>query len=238
LHYVRRVEPNGNSLSVVLADDHHFFREGLRGMLESVGVSIVGEAMDGTEAVALAGRLEPDVVAIDLNMPDAGVETLRRIVLASPETRLVVLSSSAEGSEVLGALKAGASGFLLKDARADELVEGIRQTSDQVLLSRKLAHALLDRLDSRSGDGFQSAAVNDGPALTTRELDVMRLIVLGADNASIGLELSISRHTVKQHVTNIFEKLGVRSRVEAAVYAVQTGLVQAPIRRDLRVAKR
>ena len=139
------------SLRVVLADDHHFFREGLRDLLEEAGLSVVGEAKDGAEALLLAEELKPDLVVIDLNMSGTpGSEALLRIADVSPEARTVVLTSSIEATEVLAA---------------------------------------------------------------------------GADNAAIGLELSISPHTVKQHVTNIFEKLGVRTRVEAAVYAVRTGLV-------------
>ncbi len=216
----------GNALRVVLADDHHFFREGLRGMLESAGVSVVGEATDGAEAVALAAKLKPDVVVIDLNMPDAaGAEALRRIVTASPEARVVVLTASAEEADVLEALEAGACGYILKDTQADELVGGIRQTAgSQTVLSRGLMPALVKRASPNQAAG-ESRSPMDSPALTPRELDVLRLIVDGADNAAIGLELSISRHTVKQHVTNIFEKLGVHTRVEAAVHAVRMGLV-------------
>jgi len=217
---------SSKSIRVVLADDHHFFREGLRGMLESAGVSVVGEARDGAEAVALAAELKPDVVVIDLDMPDtAGAEALRRIVTASPEARVVVLTASADEADVLEALEAGACSYILKDTQADELVGGIRQTAgSQAVLSRELMRALVTRASPNSHAIEQSQPAIDQPALTTREMDVLRLIVRGADNAAIGLELSISRHTVKQYVTNIFEKLGVQSRVQAAVYAVRNGL--------------
>jgi DNA-binding NarL/FixJ family response regulator len=219
------VDPPGNALRVVLADDHHFFREGLRGMLETADMTVVGEATDGAEAVALAERLKPDVVVIDLNMPGAsGAEALRRIAAVSPEARMVVLTVSDDEADVLDALQAGACGYILKDTRVDELVGGIRQTAGgQAVLSHEVMRTLVTRANPDNHAAEQSQSVID--ALTTRELDVLRLIVDGADNAAIGLELSISRHTVKQHVTNIFEKLGVRSRVEAAVYAVRAGLV-------------
>ena len=169
----------GNALRVVLADDHHFFREGLRGMLESAGVSVVGEARDGAEAVALAAELKPDVVVIDLDIPDAaGAEALRRIATASPEARVVVLTASAEEAEVLEALEAGACSYILKDTQADELVGGIRQTAvGQVVLSREIVRALVKRASPNEEAANRSQPVVDRPALTTREMDVLRLIV-------------------------------------------------------------
>jgi two-component system nitrate/nitrite response regulator NarL len=227
IRYVRRVDPSADTLRVVLADDHHFFREGLRGMLESAGVSVVGEARDGSEVVALAGELKPDVIVIDLNMAKAsGADALRRIAAVSPEARTVVLTASVEEDDVIEALQAGACGYILKDTRAEDLIDGIRQTSgSQVVLSKELIHKLVRGASANNHAVEQSALLADRPVLTSREKDVLRLIAAGADNITIGLELSISRHTVKQHVTNIFEKLGVRTRVEAAVYAVRAGLV-------------
>jgi DNA-binding NarL/FixJ family response regulator len=225
--YVRRVNRSEtDSARVLLADDHHFFREGLRDMLETAGVNVVGEARDGTEAVALAGELKPDLVVIDLGMSDiVGAEILQRLAAASPQARALVLTASADGAEVLEALEAGACGYILKDTQPEELIDGIRQTArSQVVLSREVARILVERASPNNHDLEPTQTTNDCPALTARERDVLRLIVAGADNAAIGLELSISRHTVKQHVTNIFEKLGVRTRVEAAVHAVRTGL--------------
>jgi DNA-binding NarL/FixJ family response regulator len=215
-----------DTLRVVLADGHHFFREGLRGMLETAGIDVVGEAKDGTEAAALARALNPDVIVVDLNMRDVSdAASLERIAAASPDARIVVLTTSAEEADVLEALAAGACGYILKDARADELIGGIRQSTDShVVLSREILRVLLARVRPNNHEAGQPPPAETA-ALTTREMDVLRLIVEGADNAAIGLKLSISRHTVKQHVTNIFEKLDVRTRVEAAVYAVRTGLV-------------
>jgi DNA-binding NarL/FixJ family response regulator len=215
------------ALRVLIADDHHFFRVGLRGMLESAGVSVVGEASDGAEAVAQTAQLKPDLVVIDLNMPDgAGAEALRRIATESPEARVVVLSASGGEIEVVEALRAGACSFILKDTQADELVGGIRHSAgSQAVLSRELVRALVKGASPTSQPVGRTQPATGLPALTTREMDVLRLLVRGEDNAAIGLELSISRHTVKQHVTNIFEKLEVNTRVQAAVYAVRTGLV-------------
>jgi DNA-binding NarL/FixJ family response regulator len=226
-HYVRLVDTPNDTLRVVLADGHHFFREGLRGTLETAGIAVVGEAKDGTEAVTLAGDLQPDVVVIDLDMPGAlGADALRQIASVSPEARVVVLTVSADQTDVLDALEAGACGYILKDTSAEEVVGCIRQAvGGQAVLTHEVMRALVARAVVDNHRAERSGPAAKAPELTTRELQVLRLLAGGADNAAIGLELSISRHTVKQHVTNIFEKLGVRTRVEAAVYAVRTGLV-------------
>lgn len=223
--YFPLVEASNNALRVVLADDHHFFREGLRRMLAADGMSVVGEATDGTRAVALARELAPDVIVIDLKMPNAsGIDALRQIAMTSPGARLVVLTVSADETDAIQALAAGACSYLLKDTRPDELVSGIRlAAAGHAVLSRDVVRALAAQVQTDNHAVTQ--AMSDGRALTERELEVIRLIVDGADNAAIGRELSISKHTVKQYVTNIFEKLGVSSRVQAAVYAVRKGLV-------------
>lgn len=215
------------SLRVVLADDHHFFREGLRDLLEEAGLSVVGEAKDAAEALLLAEELKPDLIVIDLNMSGApGSDALLHIASVSPEARTVVLTSSVEATEVLAALQAGASAYVVKGAQADELIAGIRQTaSSHVVLSRAVIEALVIHVGPPAGNSAQAVPEQAEVPLTARERDVLRLLASGADNAAIGLELSISPHTVKQHVTNIFEKLGVHTRVEAAVHAVRAGLV-------------
>ncbi len=220
------MNPIGDVLRVVLADDHHFFREGLRDLLEDAGLSVVGEAKNGAEALLLAEELKPDLVVIDLNVLGApSSEALRRIATVCPRARTVVLTSSVKASEVLDALRAGASAYVVKGAQADDLIAGIRQTANShVVLSRAVMDILV-AYATPSSDGGASKPAPLGQELTPRETDVLRLMAKGADNAAIGLELSISRHTVKQHVTNIFQKLGVRTRVEAAVYAVRVGLV-------------
>jgi DNA-binding NarL/FixJ family response regulator len=219
------------TLRIVVADDHHFFRDGLRGMLEADGMVVVGEASDGDEATALVRELAPDAVVLDLNMPgSSGLEALRQIARTCPGVQAVVLTVSDANADVLAALAGGACGYLLKDTRADQLAASIRQAAEgNMVLSGEVAQALVAHLRAGAkaqADGrAKEAASADRPALTRREVEVLRLIAEGADNAAIGMALSISPHTVKQYVANIFEKLAVRSRVQAAVYAVRTGLV-------------
>lgn len=221
--YVPGVSISADTLRVVLADDHHFFREGLRGMLAADGISVIGEAADGDGAIALTRELSPDVVVIDLKMPGvSGIDALRHIIASSPETQVIVLTVSADETDVLAALGAGACGYLLKDARPDHLVGGIRLVAGgHAVLSRTVVRALAAQVRSSTPDEMKTG---DSALLTARELEVIRLIADGADNAAIGLELSISRHTVKQYVTNILKKTETQSRVQAAVYAVRTGI--------------
>jgi two-component system NarL family response regulator len=220
------VDTNEPVPRVIVADSQHFFRAGLRGVLEEAGVAVVGEASSGAEIIALGRELAPDVIVIDLNMTDASDATaLRDIAAASSDAQIMVLSSSAEAANVIQALSAGAAGYVLKGTPPDELVSAIRQLAcGHVLVSREAIDALV-ACASMKGDSLADGQITERPELTSREMDVLRLIVEGADNATIGLQLSISRHTVKQHVTNIFEKLDVRTRAEAAVYAVRSGLI-------------
>lgn len=247
LLYFGGVPAPGDPLRVVIADDHRIFRDGLRGTLEGAGMSVVGEACDGAEALELARELAPDVLVLDLNMPGvSGLDALRQIARRGPEVQTVVLTVSAEDRDVLEALAAGACGYLMKDSRVDQLAAAIEQAAEgHMVLSSGVARAL--RAYVRAGAERESADAREesrgaeearngagrvphgqeptAPALTPREVEVLQLIVEGADNVAIGVALSISPHTVKQYVTNIFEKLGVRSRVQAAVYALRAGLV-------------
>ena len=216
-----RTEP---VLRVVVADDHRFFREGVRGILENAGMEVVGEASDGAEAVTLTQALEPDVVVMDLNMPHlSGVEATRRILTANPAARVVVLTVSDVNTDVLDAMATGACGYLIKSDPPDALVAAVRNAmSEQAVLSRVVVERLVRGV---AEDGRPEPPAGPRPELTEREVEVLRLLAQGADNAAIGRGLFISPHTVKQYVAHIFEKLGVRTRTEAAVEAVRMGLV-------------
>ncbi|HEY7831358.1 MAG TPA: response regulator transcription factor [Solirubrobacteraceae bacterium] len=211
----------GDPLRVVLIDNHQLFREGMRGVLEADGMVVVGEGADGQEAVALARDLQPDVLVLDLRMGAfSGLDALRSVSNSNPDIHAVVVTVSAERGDVLDALAAGASGYLLKDTALDQLAIGVRQAAEgQIVISSALAEAL--RTHVRAGVRGEEHR----QSLTPREQAVLRLMADGADNVAIGRELSISPHTVKQYVKSIFTKLGVRSRVQAAVHAVRVGLV-------------
>lgn len=212
---------HGDPLRVVLVDDHQLFREGMRGVLEADGMVVVAEGADGHEAVALAREHTPDVLVMDLRMGGtSGLEAMRTLAGSDPDIRTVVVTVSAERGDVLDALAAGARGYLLKDTAVDRLAIGVRQAAEgQIVISSDLAGVL--RTHVRAG----ARGEDDRQSLTPREQAVLRLMAGGANNKTIGRELSISPNTVKQYVGSIFEKLGVRSRVQAAVHAVRVGLV-------------
>ena len=215
---------SGSILRVVVADDHRFFREGVRGILEGAGMEVIGEASDGAEAVTLTQALEPDVVVMDLNMPHlSGVEATRRILAANPAARVVVLTVSEVDGDVLDAMATGACGYLIKSDPPHALVAAVRNAmSEHAVISRVVVEKLVRGV---AEDARAEPAATPRPELTEREVEVLRLLAQGADNAAIGRGLFISPHTVKQYVAHIFEKLGVRTRTEAAVEAVRMGLV-------------
>jgi two-component system, NarL family, nitrate/nitrite response regulator NarL len=219
------VKPADGATRVVLVDDHQFFRDGLRTMLAAQNIAVVGEAADGARAAALVRELAPDATVIDLKMPNAsGIEAIKAIVADDPGARILVLTVSADQHDAIEAFAAGACGYLVKDTHPDELAGAICLVANgHAVLSSKLAHTLACSYER--SQAIAAVAADGAPALTAREREVLRLIVAGADNAAIGRQLSISKHTVKQHVTNLFEKLEVSSRVQAAVYAVRHDLV-------------
>lgn len=210
---------------MLLVDDHDLFRTGLRTLLEEQGLQVVGEAENGQVALRLVGELAPDVVIMDLNMPGlTGVETTRRITGASPLTRVVVLTISVEDDDVMNAVMAGACGYLLKDSSIDQLIAGIRAAAGgESLISPQIAAKLLQRLRAQTADTGAAATIL--AELSDRELEVLRLIANGKDNAEIARELFISPKTVKNHISNILMKLQIENRIQAAVYAVRSGIV-------------
>jgi DNA-binding NarL/FixJ family response regulator len=213
-----------DQLRVMLVDDHDLFRTGLRNLLEEQGVQIVAEASDGSAALSLVRELAPDVVVMDLNMPGMnGIEATREITRQAPLTRVVVLTISDEDDDVIDAILAGACGYLLKDSSIQDLMQGIRAASvGEALISPHIAAKVLQRLRASSVD---SEAVAQGPELSDRETQVLRLIANGKDNAEIAQDLHISPKTVKNHISNILMKLQIENRIQAAVYAVRRGLV-------------
>jgi len=212
-------------LRVLLVDDHDLFRTGLRSLLEEQGLQVVGEAESGNAALQLASELAPDVIIMDLKMPGlTGVETTREISGMLPLTRVVVLTISADDEDVMNAVMAGACGYLLKDSSIDQLIAGIRAAaSGESLISPQIAAKLLQRLRARSADTVAAETIR--AELSERELEVLRLIANGKDNAEIARELFISPKTVKNHISNILMKLQIDNRIQAAVYAVRSGIV-------------
>jgi DNA-binding NarL/FixJ family response regulator len=216
------------TIRVLLADDQKLVRGGFRMILRAEpDIDVVGEAADGAEAVALARQLGPDVVLMDVRMPNVdGIEATRRIIDGSdPAPRVLVLTTFDLDEYVYEALRAGASGFLLKDAPEEQLVSGIRIVADGGSL---FAPAVTRRLIER----FAGTAPQQPPPalaeLTPRELDVLRLLARGLSNAEIASELVVSEHTAKTHVAHILAKLDLRDRVQAVVFAYESGTV--PVR--------
>jgi DNA-binding NarL/FixJ family response regulator len=214
-----------DELRVLVVDDHDLFRAGLRNLLEEQGVNVVGEAENGETAIRLTSDLAPDVVIMDLNMPGAGgVETTRRLSSLAPLSRVVVLTISADDDDVMNAVMAGACGYLLKDSSIQELIAGIKAASEgESLISPQIAAKVLQRLRAQSKD--VDAAETIRAELSDRELQVLKLIANGKDNAQIARELFISPKTVKNHISNILMKLQIENRIQAAVYAVRSGIV-------------
>jgi DNA-binding NarL/FixJ family response regulator len=214
-----------DELGVLLVDDHDLFRTGLRNLLEQEGVNVVGEAENGEAAIRLAADLAPDVVIMDLNMPGAGgVETTRRLSGLAPLSRVVVLTISADDDDVMNAVMAGACGYLLKDSSIQELIAGIRAASlGESLISPTIAAKVLQRVRAASRQPEIETTIR--AELSDREIEVLKLIANGKDNAMIAAELHISPKTVKNHISNILMKLQIDNRIQAAVYAVKSGIV-------------
>ena len=210
-----------SSIRVLVADDHAIVRKGIRALLVTEpDIEVVGEAENGREAVTEAERLQPDVILMDLVMPEVdGIEAIRRITGRPPEARILVLTSFAADDKVFPAIKAGALGYLLKDSGPEELVQAIHQvyrgeSSLHPTIARKLLHEL-----SRPSERPPTPE-----PLTEREVEVLRLVARGQSNQEIADQLVISEATVRTHVSNILGKLHLASRTQAALYALREGL--------------
>ena len=213
-------------LRVVVADDQALVRTGFRMILTADGIDVVAEATNGAEAVDAVRRTRPDVVLMDIRMPEMdGLEATRRILTgAAGEPRVIILTTFDLDHYVYAALSAGASGFLLKDVTPEHLVAAVRMVrSGDALLAPAITRRLVERFAGRDAD---TAAIHrDLSALTPRELEVLRLLAQGLSNAELAAHLHLSEATVKTHVARILAKLGLRDRVQAVVVAYETGLV-------------
>ncbi|MFE7171637.1 response regulator [Streptomyces sp. NPDC057616] len=216
------------SIRVLLVDDQPMIRTGFRLILEAESdIVVVGEAGDGQAGVEETRALQPDVVLMDIRMPRLdGVEATRRIVESGSTGRVVILTTFDLDEHVHDALRAGASGFLVKDGPADSLVEAIRTVArGDAVISPRITRRLLDRF-SRLADRAAPAVPQSLDALTARELDVLRVLSRGLSNAEVARELQVSEATVKTHVAHILEKYELRDRVQAVILAYDTGLVR------------
>jgi DNA-binding NarL/FixJ family response regulator len=217
-------------IRVLIVDDHALFRRGLEMVLaEEPDIELVGEASDGTEAVAKAGEALPDVVLMDIRMPkSSGIEACRAMKEVAPSAKIVMLTISDEEEDLFEAIRAGASGYLLKDIPYDEVADVVRAVhGGQSLINPSMAAKLLTEFAALAKrDGEERAQEVPAPKLTDREMEVLRLVARGMNNRDIAKELFISENTVKNHVRNILEKLQIHSRMEAVMIAVRENLIE------------
>jgi DNA-binding NarL/FixJ family response regulator len=215
------------STTVVIADDQPMVRAGLRSLLEGEdGVEVVGEAVDGEQALAAVHRHRPDVVLMDIRMPWLdGLEATRRLVAEGSPTRVLVLTTFDLDEYVFEALRAGASGFLLKDATAEELVAAVRTlAAGDAILAPAVTRRVIEAFGAAPRPDSRLEARST--ALSSREVEVLRLLARGLSNAEIARELFVSDATAKTHVSNVLAKLRLRDRVQAVIFAYESGLMQ------------
>jgi DNA-binding NarL/FixJ family response regulator len=206
-----------DEIHLIIVDDHLVVREGLKGMLSGQpDFAIVGEADDGAQAVSLATRLQPDVVLMDLRMPGVdGVDAIRQIKAQQPQTHVLVLTTYGSDADIVRAIEAGATGYLLKDTPRRELFRAVRAAAQgESVLAPTVASRLMTRMRSPAEE-----------SLTAREIEVLQWVSQGASNKEIGKALHISEATVKTHLTHIFSKLGVADRTAAVTVALERGIL-------------
>jgi DNA-binding NarL/FixJ family response regulator len=214
---------------ILIADDHALFRDGLRSLLIAQGHDVVGEAKNGRDAVALARELTPDLVLMDLQMPEVdGIEATRLISAAMPDMKVVILTASEEESKLFDAIKSGAQGYLLKNLEADEFFEMLdRAHRGEPAMTAALAKKLLQEFAKPAEAATAAAPEQD--ALTAREREVLELMVEGiTSNRRLAKRLNLSENTVKFHVRNILDKLRLHNRAEVVGYALRHGMVERP----------
>jgi two-component system response regulator DegU len=212
------------TIRLMLVDDHKMLRQSLRRSLEDEGFYVVGEASDGGEAVRLVPAAKPEVILMDISMPDMdGIETTRRILQNAPEKRIVMLTMHADKDLIDAAIKAGAVGYLTKDCSIDEVAEAVRMANNgETALSPQLAKTMLSEV--RKID--ESAAREEDRIVTKREEEVLQLIADGCSTPEVAQKLYISQKTVKNHLASIYEKLNARDRTQAVLLAVRMGIVK------------
>jgi two-component system, NarL family, response regulator DegU len=211
------------TIRLMLADDHRMLREGLRRSMSDQGFDVVGEARDGNEAVHLAEDLQPEVILMDVTMPEIdGVEATRQIKKAWPEIRIVMLTMHADQEVLASAIRAGASGYLVKDCSTEEITSAVRMAaSGETALSPQLAASMLDEV--RKLD--RPPIADEDRVVTRREEEVLQLIADGCSTPEVAERLYISQKTVKNHLASIYQKLDARDRTQAVLQAVRMGIV-------------
>lgn len=219
-------------MRLLIADDHALFRHSLSGLLTSRGMDVVGEASNGQEAFELAEKLKPDVVLMDLAMPEMdGLSATKLISAKLPEIKVVVLTASSEDADLFEAIRCGAEGYLIKDLEADRfmaLLEGVAQGEPALtpILARKLLHELAKPAEEKAETSEETDNALD--PLTSREMDVLEHMVQGTtSNRALALELGVSENTVKFHVRNILDKFHLHNRTQVVSYALRHGIVEA-----------
>ncbi|MDO5494174.1 MAG: response regulator transcription factor [bacterium] len=218
------------TITVLLADDQALLRMGFRLVLEAEDdLEVIGEASDGATAVKMVGALHPDVVLMDVRMPGMnGIEATRAIAAEFPATKVLILTTFDLDEYAFAGLRAGASGFLLKDTRPTDLISAIRTVAaGDAVVSGRVTRTLLEMFGPKLPDGEEEVAANELlESLTAREREVFELVARGLSNIEIAEELFVSETTVKTHVGNLLGKLGLRDRVQAVVFAYETGVVR------------
>ncbi|HLB48541.1 MAG TPA: response regulator transcription factor [Anaerolineales bacterium] len=210
-------------MRVLVVDDHSLFRDGIVSLLEAAGYTVVGQAGDGQAAIEAARRTQPDLVLMDITMPHmSGLEALRQIRVELPDVKVVMLTVSDDDTDLLEAIKAGASGYLVKNLNAEEFLQILSGLEHgEVAMTRQTTARLIHGLTQPpppQPDGRET--------LTAREIELLRLVAQGLSNKAVAQKLSLSENTIKYHLKNILQKLGVQNRTEAASYAIRAGLLK------------
>jgi DNA-binding NarL/FixJ family response regulator len=215
---------NRSSINILVSDDHAIFRAGLRKLLEGANdISIVGEASNGVECMKMLAKLKPDILLLDLRMPEKdGLSVLEEINFDVSDTRTIVLTAAEDDRDVIRAMRLGARGVVLKQSASDQLVKGIRRVHEgEIWLDNHMTAEVIDAFQKSAGSGQR----REKPLVSDREKQIVQLVAQGFRNREIGEKLFISERTVKNHLHKIFDKLGVSDRLELALYAIHHRLI-------------